>query len=313
MLKRIVRMNRRINRIKDYFTFSRGERLGIIVLLFIIVLLLFLPMAYRKYLRKEVRFDSNIQAVADSFFASLKDIDDDAPRNTFRIEQEEAPLVSKSEEFPFDPNTATLRDFVRLGFSEKQAQVILRYRSKGGAFASPKDFSKMYVVDSATFKRLKPYITIHIPSSTKPLDTVAKAHVAAVFVPVCINTADTMELTRVKGIGKTFAKRIVNYRTLLGGFQEANQLTEVYGITTEAVEQIAPQISVDASLIKPINLNTVSYDELRKHPYITDYQAKAIIYYRSKVTQIRATTEVVENNLISKEDFSRIKNYLSID
>ena len=38
------------------------------------------------------------------------------------------------EEFRFNPNTATVEDFRRLGFSEKQAQSIDNYRKKGGTF-----------------------------------------------------------------------------------------------------------------------------------------------------------------------------------
>lgn len=81
----------------------------------------------------------------------------------------------------------------------------------------------------------------------------------------------------------------------------------------DMVEKMAPQLQIDTILIKKVNLNTVSYDELRKHPYISDYQAKAIIYYRSKVKQINSPNEILKNNLITKEDFYRVKNYLSVD
>ena len=50
------------------------------------------------------------------------------------------------ESFRFNPNTASLDDFKRLGFSEKQAQSILNYREKGGKFRRKSDFAKSFVV-----------------------------------------------------------------------------------------------------------------------------------------------------------------------
>lgn len=306
-------MKRFVKSMTSYFTFTKGERLGIIILLFIILLLLILPTIYGKYIHKEVMLDSRVQSLADSFFLSLKDVDPASTAKQARVEREEVAAAKVAEVFPFDPNTATLGDFVRLGFSDKQAKVILRYRSKGGFFATPKDFSKMYVVDSAAYQRLEPFIAIKDRVKTTHLDSSATLVATEVFIPVSINSADTAELTRVNGIGRTFAKRIVAYRNLLGGFYSPTQLTEVYGISMDMVEKMAPQLQIDTILIKKVNLNTVSYDELRKHPYISDYQAKAIIYYRSKVKQINSPTEILKNNLITKEDFYRVKNYLSVD
>ncbi|HQB77001.1 MAG TPA: helix-hairpin-helix domain-containing protein [Tenuifilaceae bacterium] len=306
-------MKRFVKNMTSYFTFTKGERLGIIILLFIILLLLILPTIYGKYIHKEVTLDSRVQSLADSFFLSLKDVDLASTAKQARVEREEVAAAKVAEVFPFDPNTATLGDFVRLGFSDKQAKVILRYRSKGGFFATPKDFSKMYVVDSAAYQRLEPYIAIKDRVKTTHLDSSATLVATEVFIPVSINSADTAELTRVNGIGRTFAKRIVAYRNLLGGFYSPTQLTEVYGISMDMVEKMAPQLQIDTILIKKVNLNTVSYDELRKHPYISDYQAKAIIYYRSKVKQINSPNEILKNNLITKEDFYRVRNYLSVD
>ena len=64
------------------------------------------------------------------------------------------------ETFRFNPNTVSLDDLMRLGFSEKQAQSILNYRAKGGRFRRPADFAKSYVVADSVFDRLEPYIDI---------------------------------------------------------------------------------------------------------------------------------------------------------
>ena len=99
------------------------------------------------------------------------------------------------ETFPFDPNTVTHADLVRLGFSEKQAQVIENYRNKGGKYNSKRDFAKMYVVDSTTYARLEPYIKIS---------------------KLNLNTADSLQLLGLRGIGPYYAHKILEYRQTTG-------------------------------------------------------------------------------------------------
>ena len=82
------------------------------------------------------------------------------------------------ETFRFNPNTVTVEDLMRLGFSEKQAQSIDNYRSKGGRFRRKSDFAKSYVVADSVYRRLEAYIDIpmtdinlsliHISEPTRP-------------------------------------------------------------------------------------------------------------------------------------------------
>lgn len=62
--------------------------------------------------------------------------------------------------FHFDPNTISLDSLQQLGFSLRQAQSVLNYRGKGGKFRYREDFSKLYVVDSAMYHSLVPYIQL---------------------------------------------------------------------------------------------------------------------------------------------------------
>lgn len=64
-------------------------------------------------------------------------------------------------------------------------------------------------------------------------------------VLVELNSADTTELMKVRGIGSVFANRIVKYRKLIGGFQSEDQLLKVYGITPDRFERISTQVYVD--------------------------------------------------------------------
>src|SRR3569833_3197280 len=53
---------------------------------------------------------------------------------------------------------------------------------------------------------------------------------AASNVVIELNSADSAKLTELKGIGPSFARRIINYRNRLGGFINKEQLKEVYGM-----------------------------------------------------------------------------------
>ncbi len=64
------------------------------------------------------------------------------------------------ELFAFDPNTIDLDGLVNLGFSPKQAQVILNYRQAGAVFRRPEDFARCYTVSPRKYAELKPYIRI---------------------------------------------------------------------------------------------------------------------------------------------------------
>jgi DNA uptake protein ComE-like DNA-binding protein len=91
-----------------------------------------------------------------------------------------------------------------------------------------------------------------------------------------LNTADTIILKKVPGIGSAYAKRIVKFRDLLGGFYSVNQLAEVYGMDEERFNALKPWFIVDTLKIKKMNVHELTINELSKHPYIDYKQAKVI-------------------------------------
>lgn len=306
-------MSLKLSGFKNYFTFSRGERNGILILIFIIVILLFAPLIYKSLIRPIPSKDPEFYTRIDSFFNALQKTPDEVLKITANpIEAEEIVNTQPHQPFFFDPNKVSINDLVELGLSLKQANVIANYRSKGGHFHSPDEFSKIYVIDSITFNRLKPWIKIdQIAKEDNPgfkKDTINESKITINIIE--LNSTDTLELIKVKGIGRTYARRIVAYRALLGGYIDINQLKEVYGIKPELITSIASRVTVDKNRINQLNLNLVTYEDLKKHPYISDYQAKAIIYYRNKVNNINEVKELVDNRILPKEVFQKVKEYL---
>ena len=99
---------------------------------------------------------------------------------------------------------------------------------------------------------------------------------------VDINSADTLTLQLLHGIGPAYANRIVRYRERLGGFVSTDQLLEVYGFTPELLDHILPLLILDTTGIRRIAINTIDLKALSRHPYIEYYQARDIVRLRSK-------------------------------
>lgn len=114
-----------------------------------------------------------------------------------------------------------------------------------------------------------------------------------------LNGADTLTLQLLHGIGPAYAKRIVNYRERIGGFVNKEQLMEVYGLTPQLLDHIAPFLTIDTSLMKRIKINEVSLKELIRNPYIDYYQARDLIDYRNKGHRFTSPEELM---LISSMD-----------
>ena len=80
-----------------------------------------------------------------------------------------------------------------------------------------------------------------------------------------LNSADTTLLKRVPGIGSSFARRIVKYRDLLGGYYVVEQLQEVYGMDRERYDAIHPYFTIGTA-VRPL---TLTIDSISYHPYLS--------------------------------------------
>ncbi len=125
-----------------------------------------------------------------------------------------------------------------------------------------------------------------------------------------LNTADSLDLVQLYNIGPVIARRILKYRSLLGGYVRKEQLREVYGIDSARYNDIAPHLTVDPSRITPIDINTADIDRLKRHPYLDYYQAKAIIRLREEKGTYTGVRDILNIPIIDSETFTRIEPYL---
>ena len=93
---------------------------------------------------------------------------------------------------------------------------------------------------------------------------------------VVLNTADTTQLKMVPGIGSYFARKVVQYGERLGGYVSVDQLDEIENFPLDAKDYLV----IENAQPHKLNVNTLSLNDLKKHPYINFYQARAITDYR---------------------------------
>jgi competence ComEA-like helix-hairpin-helix protein len=128
-----------------------------------------------------------------------------------------------------------------------------------------------------------------------------------------INSCDTTGLMKIPGIGASFAKRIVGYRNMLGGFYRVEQLQEVYGMYEELYVKITPYMTVDPVATRLIAANSASIEKLKSHPYINFYQAKAIVETRKKKGKLENLNELILMEEFTEDDLERIRPYLNFE
>lgn len=138
----------------------------------------------------------------------------------------------------------------------------------------------------------------------------AFARKAPLSIPVELNSADSATLTTIYGIGPSFARRIIKYRKLLGGFYNKEQLKEVYGLDEAKYSQIKNQLRVDVSGLKKIDINSAGAEELNRLPYLDYKQANAIEQYRLQHGDYTTSAELKAIMILNEETINKIKPYL---
>ncbi len=299
------------NFLREYFTFSRTQRNGVYILLFVILALMLYLSFSDRFLSHDKTDFSQFDKDITQFEAEQKQRIDSVPlevRDNFAGSN--SPDVENEERSPFNPNNLPDEDWKRMGLSDKQVKVIKNYESKGGKFRSKEDVKKMYCITPELYASLEQYIRI-------PADTSHQHEMYKKFekekISAELNSADTVELDKLKGIGFAYAKRIIKYRDLLGGFVKKEQLLEVYGFDKERYDGLAEQITVDIQKVKLLDLNTVTLDELKKHPYIKYNIANLIVNYRKQHGNYRTVEDIKKLNLMNEELFTKLAPYLKVE
>ncbi len=329
---------------KDFMYYTNSERNGIKILLLLILLALFAPAIYQGIVpephkdtsefEKQVRTFEKLLA-REHIATSTEAATNKKTTTHTRIEE----IITLSP-FPFDPNDLPESSWKKLGLPDYFIRTVKNYEKAGGTFRFKEDLLKIYLMKPEWYEVLEPFIELPLrkeatkttrhateeseirPSDTKRfVDTISTGEKLAAsstskkepkLLIVDINSADTLELMKLRGIGQVFSKRIVGYRELLGGFLHIDQLLEVYGMDTSRLNQIKGNLHFDAQNIHRINLNDADFVTLVRHPYIDRDLANALLSFRDQHHPLDSLSQLRRSYLITDEAYEKIETYLKL-
>ena len=294
--------------VTDYFGFSPRETRGFFILTFCMILFLLVPVITRILLPVENFKNPENRQKLNSLVSLLKE--DSIPKNEKTSKTERFAL------FPFDPNKADKQDFIRLGIASRTADIIIKYRDKGGVFKIKSDLKKIYGLKEDVYARIYPFIQLPETKEQRRLafNTAPKEAKASVTNNLFdINRADTFQLMALKGIGSKLSKRIITFREKLGGFVNAEQYKEVYGLDTSVIKLLKDR-SFIASEFQPnkISINSASPEELRSHPYIKFKLGSLIAAYRDQHGKFSSVEELKNIKVLSENDYQKLLPYIQL-
>ena len=224
---------------------------------------------------------------------------DTAPANTFERksfadnkQSVQKPAINIE---PFDPNTSDLDGWKALGFSEKQAQVIINYRDRNlkGSFKSLDDIERCFVISTEKFAQLKPFIVLNSENiGTKKTENtlsnsgnqsqnskfVNSTEIKTDFRRTNINDITFKQLIEF-GFDEKSASSLIGFRNKLGGFLNTKQIIETYNIDKALAEQLISTAPLLTENVPKYSFTEAPESWLKSHPYFK-YYADKIIYYR---------------------------------
>lgn len=246
--------------LSEYFSFSKKERNAIFILLGLMVIFIILPHFFITEIQPptiERQLLSQLDSVSNSNEYKAQDALTDNGIS------ENAPL----KPFPFDPNLLDEAGWRKMGVREKTIQTIMNYRNKGGYFRTPEDIRKIYGLKKDQADALIPFITIgqktnranredvvakpiltektNYTDNRKSTETSISAKRNLPSKKININTATAEEWKSLPGIGEVLSKRIVKFRTSIGGFKSIEDIKKTYGLKDSVFENIKPMLFLE--------------------------------------------------------------------
>ena len=265
-----------------------------------------------------------------------------ADRRRHHRRQPDAPVELLRRLTPFDPNALTATDWQRRGVPADVARRLVSYGRKAGGFRYREQLERIHGLDAAVLARLTPFMRLptraeafarpqrpaEATSAGRPVGAGAAPNGASagatapsavyfrkprVVRAFDLNTADTLALMQLRGIGQRRAARIVELREKLGGFVSEGQLSEVWGLDGALVDSIARYGHITPTFRpRPLPINSASVEELQAHPYVGPRLARVIVAFREQHGPFAKTDDLLNIKIIDHNTLRKIEPYLAL-
>lgn len=282
-------------KIINVLNFSPAEKRGMLVLIFIMIGIIYIPPLFQKSIK-----DSEKIKIETKYYTFKNHTSIPADKPALR--------TGVTKLFDFDPNQVGAKELKELGFPDFLIERIVKYRNSGGIFYSKEDLKRIYGLKEYLYNRIEGHIKIQNRNSE--VEFVKEKKIPLL---VNINEVDSFGLLSIKGIGPVFAGRILKYRNSLGGFSHLDQLKEVYGIDDSLYNKISGSFLLkDVEYIRRIYINKVDVKELRKHPYFRDFKlSQTILRYRDNHGPFKSISDMNKIHIVNDSIIQKIKPYIS--
>lgn len=286
--------------LREYFAFPKKERRAIWVLFIIWLCLLLVQFVQHRYFDFKHLASYKINVNTELNKEDLKKLN--------KQYKKQASKSSYSKKYYF--NYITFDELTLIGISKSDAKKIINQKEKGLKIYTADDLKKITDVDTFSVSKLKSFLKF-FPSKKYFAKTKTEFKNNIVNL-VNINNADSIMLDGIKGIGMGTAKRVIAYRDKLGGYVNIEQLKEVWGIDSALFTTLKKSVYIETNSHQKININTVDFERLSKHPYIGYKLAKIILNYRMQHGNFTSTKDLLNIHVMNENIFSKIEMYISI-
>lgn len=290
---------------KSHFWYSKSQRNGIFLLVTLILIL-------QVFIFSDVfSSDEIIDTKTLEILAFQNQIDS---LKAIEIENR------KPKIYPFNPNYITDYKGEQLGMSLAEIDRLLAFRKTNKFVNSKKEFQEVTKVSDSLLTKISPFFKFpdwvvkqnqHYKSSLRETKQSFNEKVKHKLSTTDINKATAADFKTINGIGVAFSERIIQYRLKLQGFSFDNQLYDVWGLEKGVADKVLSTFKiVEKPIIKKQNVNTVTFKELLKNPYIDYDLCKKIFNYRDEVAELQDISELKNIKDFPLEKYDRIVLYL---
>lgn len=288
--------------IKKYFNFSREQRTGILLLLGIIIVLQLI------YFFVDFSSMSKTSPEKEHWLSLQSQIDS--------MKKQKVDYIPKI--YPFNPNFISDYKGYKLGMSVAEIDRLLAFRKENKYVNSPKEFQAVTKVSDSLLNAISPYFKFPDWVNNKKEFAAYKKYPNSAFskkekiVIIDINQATQEDLIKIYGIGEAISIRILKFKESLGGFVSMEQMSDVWGLSPEVIENLNThfKVSVNPS-VKKMDINNASIKELSLFPYFKYPISKNIVTFRSMNGDIKNYEDLTKIKGLSIEKAKIIALYLN--